>query len=132
MNIKPIKNESDYESALERVMALMDAKADTPEGDELDILGILVEAYEAKHFAIGNPNPIEVIRFCMEQYGLKDRDLVQYIGHSGRVSEVLNYRRKLTLPMIRKLQEGLDIPAESLVQDYPLQNSSEPFTECLA
>ncbi len=132
MKIKPIKNESDYESALERVMALMDAKADTPEGDELDILGILVEAYEAKHFAIGNPNPIEVIRFFMEQYGLKDRDLVQYIGHSGRVSEVLNYRRKLTLPMIRKLQEGLDIPAESLVQDYPLQNSSEPFTECLA
>ena len=132
MNIKPIKNESDYESALERVMALMDAKADTPEGDELDILGILVEAYEAKHFAIGNPNPIEVIRFCMEQYGLKDRDLVQYIGHSGRVSEVLNYRRKLTLPMIRKLQEGLEIPAESLIQDYPLQNSSEPFTECLA
>ena len=132
MKIKPIKNESDYESALERVMALMDAKADTPEGDELDILGILVEAYEAKHFAIGNPNPIEVIRFFMEQYGLKARDLVQYIGHSGRVSEVLNYRRKLTLPMIRKLQEGLDIPAESLVQDYPLQNSSEPFTECLA
>lgn len=121
MNIKPIKNETDYNDALERTMALMDATEDTPEGDELDILGTLIEAYEAKHFAINKPNPIEVIRFRMEQYGLKDRDLVPFIGRTGRVSEVLNYRRKLTLTMIRKLHDGLNIPTESLVQDYPLK-----------
>jgi HTH-type transcriptional regulator/antitoxin HigA len=124
MNIKPIKSTADYETALERIMVLMDAKPDTTEGDELDVLGTLVEAYEAKHFAIDIPNPVEVIRFRMEQYGLKDKDLIPYIGPSGRVSEVLNYRRKLTLTMIRKLHEGLNIPTESLVQDYPLKNAS--------
>lgn len=123
MNIKPIKTEADYEASLERTMILMDAELDTPEGDELDILGTLIEAYEAKHFAIDKPNPIEAIRFRMEQNGLKDKDLVPYIGRTGRVSEVLNYRRKLTLTMIRKLHDGLNIPTESLVQDYPLQNT---------
>lgn len=123
MNIKPIKTEADYDVALERTMMLMDAELDTPEGDELDILGTLIEAYEAKHHSIESPNPIEAIRFRMEQYGLKDKDLVPYIGRTGRVSEVMNYRRKLTLTMIRKLHEGLNIPTESLVQDYPLQNA---------
>jgi len=123
MNIKPIKTEADYEAALERIMTLMDAELDSPEGDELDIMGTLIEAYEAKHFTVNKPNPIEAIRFCMEQYGLKDKDLVPYIGRTGRVSEVLNYHRKLTLPMIRKLHKGLNIPTESLVQDYPLQNA---------
>lgn len=121
MNIKPIKSEADYEAALARIMILMDAEKDTPEGDELDVLGTLVEAYEAKLYAIAKPNPVEAIRFRMEQYGLQDKDLVPYIGHSGRVSEVLNYRRKLTLPMIRRLNEGLKISTESLVQDYPLK-----------
>jgi HTH-type transcriptional regulator/antitoxin HigA len=120
MNINPIKNEQDYEDALERVMLLMDAEKDTPEGDELDILGTLVEAYEAKNVIVGKPNPIEVIRFRMEQYGLKDKDLVPFIGRTGRVSEVMNYHRKLTLVMIRKLHKGLNIPTENLVQDYPL------------
>lgn len=124
MNIKPIKSPKDYEATLERILVLMDAEADTPEGDELDILGTLVEAYEAKHFAINKPNPVEAIRFRMEQYGLKDKDLVPYIGHSGRVSEVLSYRRKLTLTMIRKLHDGLNISTESLVQDYPLKDAS--------
>jgi len=124
MNIKPIKTEQDYEAALERIMMLMDAQLDTPEGDELDILGTLVEVYEAKHTVIDKPNPIEAIRFRMEQYGLKDKDLVPYIGRTGRVSEVLNYRRKLTLTMIRKLHAGLNIPTESLVQDYPLQHTA--------
>ncbi len=124
MNIKPIKTEEDYEAALARIMALMDAKPDTPEGDELDVLGTLVGVYEDKNFAIDRPNPVEVIRFRMEQFGLKDKDLVPYIGRSGRVSEVLNYRRKLTLTMIRKLHQGLNIPTEILVQDYPLQNVS--------
>jgi HTH-type transcriptional regulator/antitoxin HigA len=121
MNIKPIKTEADYEDTLERIGELMSAQPDTPEGDELDILTTLVEHYEAQHYPIDAPNPIEVLRFRMEQYGLKDKDLVPFIGHSGRVSEVLNYQRKLTLPMIRKLHAGLHIPAESLVQDYELK-----------
>ena len=124
MNIKPIKTQADYEAALERIAVLMDARAGTPEGDELDILATLVEVYEDKNFAINAANPIEVIRFRMDQYGLKDKDLIPYIGHSGRVSEVLSYQRKLTLTMIRKLHEGLKIPTENLVQDYPLQNRS--------
>ena len=101
-------------------MALMDAEIDTPEGDELDVLATLVEAYESKHYAIDTPNPIEAIRFHMAQYGLKDKDLVPYIGHTGRVSEVLNCRRKLTITMMRKLHEGLKIPTDSLIKDYPL------------
>ncbi len=125
MNIKPIKTEADYEAALERTMMLMDAALDTPEGDELDILGTLIEAYEVKRHPIETPNPIEAIRFRMEQFGLRDKDLVPYIGGTGRVSEVMNYRRKLTLTMIRKLHDGLNIPTESLVQDYPLHSTGE-------
>jgi len=121
MNIKPIKFESDYEAALKRVAQLMDADVDTPEGDELDVLVTLIEAFELKHYPINTPNPIEAILFRMDQYGLKDKDLIPYIGQSGRVSEVLNYSRKLTLPMIRKLHSGLNIPTESLIQDYKLK-----------
>ena len=123
MNIKPIKNETDYDAALMRIGELMDAELNTSEGDELDVLTALVEHYEAKHYPIAAPNPIEAIRFRMEQYGLQDKDLVPYLGRSGRVSEVLNYKRKLTLPMIRKLHEGLNIPTESLVQDYELNTA---------
>lgn len=96
-------------------------KPNTPEADELDVLATLVEAYEAKHHPIEAPNPVEAIRFRMEQYGLRDKDLVPYIGTSGRVSEILGYKRKLTLNMIRKLHAGLNIPTESLVQDYELR-----------
>ena len=123
MNIQPIKTEIDYEAALERIASLMDAKLNTKEGDELDILGTLVEAYEAKNHPINQPSPIEAIRFKMEQYGLKDKDLVPYIGGSGRVSEILNGHRKLTLVMIRKLSTGLNISTECLVQDYPIKTS---------
>jgi HTH-type transcriptional regulator/antitoxin HigA len=123
MNIKPIKTEVDYDAALARIGELMDAELNTAEGDELDVLGTLVEAYEAKHHPISSPNPVEVIRFRMDQYGLKDKDLVPYIGRSGRVSEVLAYKRKLTLTMIRKLHAGLKIPTESLVQDYELKQA---------
>ena len=122
MNIKPIKNEADYDAALVRVDALMDAKPDTPEGDELDILVTLIEKYEAQHYPIDPPNPVEAIRFRMEQYNLKDKDLIPYLGQSGRVSEVLNFKRKLTLSMIRKLHKGLNIPTESLIQDYKLKS----------
>ena len=123
MNIKPIKTETDYETTLGRIGELMGAQLDTPEGDELDVLTTLVEHYEAQHYPIEAPNPIEAIRFRMEQYGLQDKDLVPYFGRSGRVSEVLNYKRKLTLTMIRKLHSGLNIPTESLVQDYELKRA---------
>jgi HTH-type transcriptional regulator/antitoxin HigA len=121
MNIKPIKSEQDYEQMLKRIDVIFDAKKDTPEGDELDILTTLVEVYENKHYAIDAPEPIAAIMFRMEQEGLTNKDMVPYIGHSGRVSEVLNYKRSLTLPMIRKLNKGLQIPAESLIQDYELK-----------
>jgi HTH-type transcriptional regulator/antitoxin HigA len=120
--IKPIKNESDYDVALERIDQLMDASKNTPEGDELEVLALLVEQYEASHYPIDLPDPIEAIRFRMEQFGLQDKDLVKYIGRSGRVSEILNYKRKLTLPMIRKLHTGLKIPTESLIKDYPVRS----------
>ena len=120
--IKPIKNESDYDAALERIDQLMDASKNTPEGDELEVLALLVEQYEASHYPIDLPDPIEAIRFRMEQFGLQDKDLVKYIGRSGRVSEILNYKRKLTLPMIRKVHAGLKIPTESLIKDYPVRS----------
>ena len=121
MNIKPLKTESDYETALARIGVLMDAVPDTKEGDELEVLSVLVEKYETMHHPVDAPDPVQAIRFQMEHYGLKDKDLIEYIGQSGRVSEVLSYRRKLTLPMIRRLQTGLNIPTESLIQDYKLK-----------
>jgi len=121
MNIKPIKCEADYDATLARVDKLMDAKLNTPQGDELDILVTLIEKYEAQHHPIDAPNPVEAIRFRMDQIGLKDKDLIPYIGQSGRVSEVLGFKRKLTLSMIRKLHSGLKIPTESLIQEYDLK-----------
>jgi len=122
MNIKPIKCEANYDTALSRVDELMDAELDTPQGDELDVLVTLIEKYEAQHYIIDTPNPIEAIRFRMDQNGLKDKDLIPYIGQSGRVSEVLGFKRKLTLSMIRKLHSELKIPTESLIQDYELKH----------
>ncbi len=116
MEIRPIKTEQDYDAALAEVEALWGAKPDTPEGDKLDVLITLVEAYEAKHHPIAPPDPIEAILYRMEQAGLERKDLEPYIGHSGRVSEVLNHKRPLTLKMIRKLWKGLHIPLESLIQ----------------
>ncbi len=115
MNIRPIKTEADYDEALERIDELMDAEIDTPEGDELDILVTLVEAYEEKHYPIEAPDPIAAICFRMEQMGLERKDLEPYIGRRSRVSEVLNHKRDLTLPMIRKLHKGLNIPLENLI-----------------
>ncbi len=122
MNIKLIKCKADYDAALARVDDLMNAELDTPQGDELDILVTLIEKYEAQHHFIDAPNPVEAIRFRMEQSSLKDKDLIPYIGQSGRVSEVLSFKRKLTLNMIRKLHSELKIPAESLIQDYELKH----------
>jgi len=123
MNIKPVKCEADYNAALARVDNLMHAEPDSPEGDELDVLVTLIEKYETNHYPIDAPNPVEAIRFRMDQYELKDKDLIPYIGKSGRVSEVLSFKRKLTLAMIRKLHSGLKIPTESLIQDYDLKNT---------
>ena len=115
MTIRPIRTESDHESALKRIQALMSAKQGTPEGDELDVLATLVEAYENKHFPIDAPDPVEAIKFRMEQLGLDRKDLEPFIGSRARVSEILNRRRGLSLAMIRSLHENLDIPLEALI-----------------
>jgi HTH-type transcriptional regulator/antitoxin HigA len=106
--------------ALGRVELLWDAKPKTADADELDILATLIAAYEDQHFPIDKPNPIDAIRFRMDQMGLDYQDLTPYIGARSKVSEVLNMKRGLSLPMIRKLSSGLNIPAESLIQEYPL------------
>lgn len=115
MDIRPIKTEADYEAALEEVEVLWGASIDTPEGDKLDVLITLIEAYEAKHHPIAPPDPVQAILFRMEQSGMTRKELEPYIGQRGRVSEVLNHKRELSLPMIRKLWHGLNIPLESLI-----------------
>ncbi len=121
MTLRPIRNEEDYETALEEIEVLWNAELDTPEADRLDILVMLVEAYEAEHYSIPDPDPIELILHVMEARGLTRRDLEPYLGSRARVSEILNRRRPLSLEMIRKLQSGLGIPADVLVQPYELQ-----------
>jgi HTH-type transcriptional regulator/antitoxin HigA len=116
MDIKPIRTEADYQAALREVESLMGAEFGTPEGDRLDVLATLVEAYEAKHFPMEVADPVEAIKFQMDQKGLTVKDLEPMIGRSNRVYEVLNRIRPLTLPMIWKLHKGLGIPAESLIQ----------------
>lgn len=118
MKIAPIRNERDYQQALERLEDIFDAKMGTEEGDELEILSILIDRYENEHFPIGMPDPIEAIKFRMEQMGMKQKDLAEVVGFKSRVSEVLNKKRKLTLDMIRKLNATLHIPTEVLVQEY--------------
>ena len=118
MEIAPIRNEKDYQKALKRIEAIFDAKKETKEGDELEILSILIDNYENEHFPIGMPDPIEAIKFRMEQMGMKQKDLAEIIGFTSRVSEIMNKKRKLTLEMIRKLNVTLHIPTEVLIQDY--------------
>jgi HTH-type transcriptional regulator/antitoxin HigA len=115
MEIRPIKTKRDYEKALRRVEKLMDAKAGTDGGDELDVLATLVEAYEARNFPIEPADPVDAILFRMEQQGLTRKDLEPFLGSRHRVSEILNRRRGLSLEMIRRLHEGLNIPLEILV-----------------
>lgn len=118
MNIKPIKTEQDHQEALDRLEVIFDAKKGSPEGDELEILVLLIEKYESVHFPIDLPDPIEAIKFRMEQMGYTQSDLVKIIGLKSRVSEILNKKRKLTLEMIRKIHVALNIPTEILVQSY--------------
>ena len=119
MEIKAIRTETDYLAALREVSSLidLDPAADDPEGERLDVLGTLVQAYEAKHYPIDPPDPIEAIKFRMEQSGMTVKDLVPYIGSLNRVYEVLSYKRSLSLSMIRRLSEGLHIPAEVLIRE---------------
>ncbi len=118
MEIKPVKNDADYQAALEEIEDLFAAAPDTPEGDRLEVLTTLVEAYEEKHYSIPLPDPIEAILYHMESRGLTRRDLDLYIGSRARVSEVLNRKRPLTMGMIRNLHKGLGIAAEVLIQPY--------------
>jgi HTH-type transcriptional regulator / antitoxin HigA len=116
MDIRPIKTEKDYKLALKEIEKLMDAAPNTAAGDRLDVLATLMAAWEEKHHPIESPDPVEAIRFMMEQRGLSRRDMEAFIGSRARVSEVLNHQRSLTLPMIRKLHAGLGIPAGVLIQ----------------
>jgi len=118
--IRPIRTQKDYELALSRVESLMDAKPNSDEFDELEVLATLVDNYEAKHYAINTPDPIEAIKFRMEQEGLIQNDLVALFGNKSRVSEILNRKRKLTLEMIRNLNTHLNIPFENLLGEYRL------------
>jgi len=120
MQIKPIKTAEDNQTALARIDQLWDAEPNTPEGDELEVLATLVEAFEEANYPIDIPDPIEAIRFRMEQQGLEDKDLLPFLGTRSRVTEVLKRQRRLTLNMIRKLNEGLKIPLDCLVKDYQL------------
>lgn len=120
VTVRPIQNDEDYEAALAEIDALMDARPGTPRGSRLDVLVTLIEAYEARHWSIQSPDPIDAIRVRMEQKGLRPRDLEPMIGSRGRVSEILARKRALTLPMIRRLSRGLDLPANVLIQETPL------------
>lgn len=116
MDVKPLKTEADYDSALAEIADLMDARPDTADGDRLEVLVTLVEAYEEKRWRIDPPDPIEAIKLRMEQRGLSRKDLEKVLGSRSRVSEVLNRKRGLTIEMIRRLHKELGIPAESLIR----------------
>lgn len=121
MEIKPIRTEADYEATLAQIDALWGSPFGSPDGERLDILVTLVEAYEEKHYPILPPDPVDAILYYMESRGLTRNDLEVYLGSRGRVSEILNRKRPLSLEMIRRLQQGLGISAEILVQPYDLQ-----------
>jgi HTH-type transcriptional regulator/antitoxin HigA len=118
MKVKVIKTEEEYNLALKRLEVIFDAPADSKEGDEAELLTVLIEKYEDEHYPIDAPDPIEAIKFRMEQMDMDNSDLAKVIGYKSRVSEIFNRKRKLTLKMIRNLHEKLKIPYESLISDY--------------
>lgn len=122
-DVRPVRSEEEYQQALLEIEELWDCEPGTPSHDRLEVLAILVDAYEREHHPIEAPDPIAAIRFRMEQGGLQNKDLEPFIGTRGRVSEVLSGRRGLTLPMIRRLHEGLGIPAESLIRTRHWENA---------
>jgi HTH-type transcriptional regulator/antitoxin HigA len=117
MDVTPIKTQRDYRRALKEIEGLMTAKRNTHRGDRLDVLVTLVEAWERKHYPLDLPDPVEAIKYHMDQSGLQPRDLIPFIGSRNRVHEILNRKRPLTLKMIWRLHKGLGIPAESLIKD---------------
>ncbi len=121
MNIKPIKTETDYREALKRLNVIFDAPSGSSESEEADVLGLIIDDYEKKHYPIEAPDPIEAIKIRMEEMQLRQIDLVDAIGGKSRVSEIMNRRRKLTVDMIRKLSKKLNLSAELLVKDYQLE-----------
>ena len=120
MELRPIRTEVDYEAVLAEIDTLLDAQEGSPEEERLELLSILAEAWESEHHPIGPPDPVEAIKFVMEQNGLARKDLEPYIGPRSRVSDILNRQRPLSLKMIRSLSEGLGIPAEVLIRESPL------------
>jgi HTH-type transcriptional regulator / antitoxin HigA len=120
LSVKPIKTEKDYEAALEEIDRLFDAKPGTSEGDHLEVLTTLVEVYENQHYSIPAPDPVEAIKYFLESRGLTRKDLESYLGSRARVSEILNHKRPLSLDMIRRLNQGLGIPADILIQPYDM------------
>lgn len=120
MNLKLIKSETDYQNALKNLEKIFDAKIGTPESDEADILGLLIDEYEKKHYPIDAPDPIEAIKIRMEEMHLKQVDLIKEIGGKSRVSEILNKKRKLTIEMIRNLTKRLNLSPGLLIKDYHL------------
>jgi HTH-type transcriptional regulator/antitoxin HigA len=117
MEIKPIRTKADYRATLKEIETLMSARAGSRDGERLDIMVTLIEAYEKKHYALDLPDPVEAIKFRMEQMALAPKDLVPMIGQINRVYEILNRKRPLTLQMIRRLHRKLNIPAESLIKE---------------
>ena len=118
MSIKPIKTQKDYKAALQRLEMIFDATPGSAQGDELEILSILIDNYEKNHYPIDYPDPIEAIKFRMEQLGYTQNDLAKIVGLKSRASEILNKKRKLTLEMVRQLHTGLNIPTNVLIQNY--------------
>ena len=121
MELKPIKSEIDYRNALKRLEVIFDAPADTKEGDEAEVLSLLVENYENEHYSIDAPDPIEAIKIRMEELNMRQKDLVGIIGGKSRVSEILNRKKRLTVEMIRELEQILQISASVLVNNYQLE-----------
>ena len=121
MKLKPIKSEKDYRTALERLEVIFDAPIDTKEGDEAEILSLLIENYENEHYPIAPPDPIEAIKIRMEELNMRQKDLVGIIGGKSRVSEILNRKKRLTVDMIRDLERILQISASVLVNNYQLE-----------
>ncbi len=124
MDIKPIRTEDDYKATLARIEEIWEAKTGSEESEELDVLATLVEAYENKYYPVDPPDPIEAINFRMDQMGLTRKDLEPFIGHRGRVAEILNRRRKLSIEMVRNLSKGLGISADILIADYELNSKT--------
>jgi HTH-type transcriptional regulator/antitoxin HigA len=118
MTIKPIKNKKDYQAALNRLEVIFDSKPGTAQGDELEVLGILIDNYEKLNYPVDFPDPIEAIKFRMEQLGYNQSDLANVVGLKSRASEILNKKRKLTLDMIRSIHDALNIPTNVLIQSY--------------